>query len=114
MFGLLRSGQELKKHVTAVLEGWELPNIKIKEVNFFYGQTGEYVTIVALVDVTDELKEGHQRLSLLPHINTFGEYKPHITLAYVKASADWVGYVGELDKKFRGQFVAVKGVNLGE
>ena len=114
MFGLLRSGQELKKHVTAVLEGWELPNIKIKEVNFFYGQTGEYVTIVALVDVTDELKEGHQRLSLLPHINTFGEYKPHITLAYVKASADWEGYVGELDKKFRGQFVAVKGVNLGE
>lgn len=114
LYGLMRSGLEMRKHVTAVLEGWELPSITIKEVSFFYGHGGDYITIIALVDVTDALKEGHQRLSLLPHVNTFGEYKPHITLAYVKASADWQTYVAELNQKFRGEAVAVRGVNLGE
>ena len=114
LYGLLRSGQEQSKHVATVLDGWVLPTIKIKEVSFFYGKTSDYVTIIALVEVTEELLEGHQRLSLLPHINTFGEYHPHITIAYVKASADWSAYVGELDKRFRGQRVAAKGVNLGE
>lgn len=111
---LLRTGTEMERHVSAVLEGWVLPDITIKEVSFFYGHGGEYITIIALVDVSDGLKEGHQRLSLLPHVNTFGEYKPHITLAYVKASADWTTFVANLDKKFRGQPVKVKSINLGD
>lgn len=114
MYGLLRSGQEMKRHITAVLEGWQLPDITIKEVNFFYGHGGDYITIVAMVDVTDALREGHARISLLPHINTFGDYKPHITLAYVKANSDWTTFVAELDQKFKGKAIAVKAVNLGE
>lgn len=114
LYGLLRTGTEMERHVSAVLEGWVLPDITIKEVSFFYGHGGEYITIIALVDVSDGLKEGHQRLSLLPHVNTFGEYKPHITLAYVKASADWTTFVADLNKKFRGQPVKVKSINLGD
>lgn len=114
LYGLLRSGKELERHVTTVLEGWVLPGVRIQNVSFFYGNNGEYITIIALIEVNNPLKEGHQRLSLLPHINTFGEYKPHITLAYVKASSDWQNYVMELAKKFAGKEIDVKGVNLGE
>jgi 2'-5' RNA ligase len=113
LYGLMRSGKELRPHVDIVLSGWQLPTIKVKEVGFFYGHGGEYVTLVAHIEVTDELKQGHARLSLLPHINTFDEYHPHITLAYVKASSDWEQYIKDLKFKFDGAEIVAKAINYG-
>lgn len=113
LYGLLRSGPELQPHVDMVMGGWKMPPVKVKEVSFFYGEDSEFVTIVALIEVTPELTEAHQRLSLLPHINTFGEYKPHLTLAYVKSSSDWQQYVKDLNFKFGGAEIEVVGLNYG-
>lgn len=114
LYGLMRSGPELKKHIASVLAGWSYPDILIDSVGFFYGSNSEYVTIIAFVNVTDQLLEGHQRLSLLPHINTFGSYKAHITLAYVKTSSDFQGYVDQLNERFANKTITAKGIDIGD
>lgn len=113
LYGLMRSGPELQVHVDTVLKDWQLPEIVIDKVSFFYGEESDYVTIIALIKVTDALNEGHQRLSLLPHINTFGTYKPHLTLAYVKAESNWQEYVEELNKTLAGKSISAIGINYG-
>ena len=114
LYGLLNNPKVIEKHVNTVLGEWDIESLTIDEVSFFYGKDTEYITIIALVDVTDKLLEGHQRLSLLPHINTFGEYNPHITLAYVKLSAPWSEYVTKLNSLYKGTVIKTTDLNLGD
>jgi 2'-5' RNA ligase len=114
LYGLMRSGVELEQHVRTVLTGWVLGSVKIDRVSFFYGESSEYITIVAMVAVSDELREAHARLSLLPHINTFDEYRPHITLAYVSSSAPWQRYVSELNDLLAGTSITTVSIDLGD
>lgn len=114
LYGMLHDPKIIEDHVHAVLEGWEISSVNVEEVSFFYGKDSEYITIIASVKVSDKLLEAHQRLSLLPHINTFGEYHPHITLAYVKASSPWQEYVLKLNERFQGSTIATTGLNLGD
>lgn len=73
-----------KVHVDRVLDGWEWPEIKIKSIGHFDPELPDdpYYCVVAHVD-TENLIEAHQRLSFLPHINTYKEYKAHLTIAYI-------------------------------
>lgn len=114
LYGLMRSGKELATQVTTVMTGWRASPIVIDKVSFFYGDNGEYVTIIALLEVSDNLLNAHKRLSLLPHINTFGTYKPHLTLAYVKQSADWESIVDTLNQELGGKEINPIAVNLGD
>lgn len=116
LYGLMSSGPAMKLHVDEVLKEWGQPaGVTIDEVTFFYGNPEEpNVVIVAKIKVTDELQEGNARLRLLPHIDTFPKYHPHITLAYVKDSADYAGYVKVLNDKLSGQTVKVVGLNYGD
>lgn len=86
LYGLLESAIKWKKYVRQVLKGWSVASIEVEDIGFFESPIREesYYCIVAFAKVTDELVEGKQRLELLPHINIFTEYKPHVTLAYVK------------------------------
>jgi hypothetical protein len=126
LYGLLRPGPELKKHVDAVLEvepvdgglesHWDFPeDVVIDKVDFFYSPDSEehFVTIVALLQVSPGLAEANGRLRLLPHIDTFMEYKPHITLAYVSDSSDWQGYIKTLNEKLAGQSIRAVALNYG-
>jgi hypothetical protein len=116
LYGLMRSGLELKKHVDRVLAGWEPASLIIDRVDFFYSnEPGEnYVALIALMQVTDNLKEANARLGLLPHLNTFADYKPHITLAYIKDTADVEGYVARLNQELAaGQGVQPVAINYG-
>lgn len=85
LYGLLRSGPEMKKHVDAVLKGLELPDLEIDHIGVFDSPYPDeaYDCIVAHLKITPELQEINERLKFLPHINTFPGYKAHITLAYV-------------------------------
>lgn len=115
LYGLLRSGPEMQKHVDAVLTGWELPELIIDKISFFYSNDSDehYVAIVALMRVTPELMEGNARLRFLPHIDTFPEYKPHVTLAYVKAESDWQSYVEALNEKYADSSLRAEAINYG-
>ncbi|HEY0108083.1 MAG TPA: hypothetical protein VGB67_00560 [Fibrella sp.] len=117
LYGLLQPGPELKDHVDLLLHDWQPGEIIIEKVGFFYSNDPkhpDFITIIAEVLVTPELLDGNGRMRMLPHINTFPTYKPHITLAYVKASSDWQNYVNALNERYAGQTVGYKGVNYGD
>lgn len=72
-----------KWHVDSVLEDWWVKQIRLYEVDVFDSPDGTYYCVVVGV-FTDQLIEAHKRLSLLPHINAFPDFKAHLTLAYIK------------------------------
>lgn len=101
----------MHKHVDAVLTGWDLSSVQITAVTAFSGNP-DYTPLVAEVS-TDGLDEANARLRLLPHIDTFPEYRPHITLAYLKPDADIAGYVDTLNRRLALMQVPVTGLNHG-
>lgn len=86
LYGLMENGNSWKQFVGYVLDGWTPDLIEVDRIDAFHSPIPEepYSCIIAKLRVTDNLLEAHQRLSFLPHINTYPEYTPHITLAYVK------------------------------
>lgn len=101
LFGLLDKGSKITNLVDTVLEGWKKPrSVKILDIDVFPGQEEdgtEYSCIVAHLDPSD-LEEANQRLRLLPHIDTFPVYRPHMTIAYIKSSAtvEWLEQLSPL------------------
>lgn len=112
LFGLLENGNVWKDKVDMVLSDWECPEVVIDEVSFF--DLGESYAIIGLLKKTPELIDGHERLTLLPHVNTFSEYHPHITLAYIKHDVDPDKWIKALGKVYNGQKVATKDINYGD
>jgi 2'-5' RNA ligase len=115
MFGLMENANEWKKQIDMVLDGWRIRSVEVDEVGFF--DNGEdFYTIIAQIRPTDELLEGNARLKLLPHIETFPDYKPHLTLAYVKHDDSvrdkWVKALGA---QFNGKtFRILPEINYGD
>lgn len=74
-----------KKHVDAVLEGWKIDDIYIKEILVFDSpyKDENYKCIVLAVESL-ALIDANKRLGLLPNVATFKNYTPHITMAYLK------------------------------
>jgi hypothetical protein len=87
LYGLLENANDIREAVDEVLEGWEPSFVRIHDIGSFPStfEDEPYACIVGHIWVTPELIDAHARLSLLPHIDTFWEYKPHLTLGYVKA-----------------------------
>jgi 2'-5' RNA ligase len=71
--------------IRTVLADWNPENIEIYDIDYFDSPDDEeYYCIIGKVDVTKNLLEAHTRISLLPHLNTYQDYTPHITLGYIK------------------------------
>ena len=90
LYGLLAPAYKQKARIEEVLAGWRVKNVTVGKIGYFPSpyRDDPYFCIVGHIVVTPELLEGHQRLELLPHVNTFPGYKAHITLAYVKADPE--------------------------
>lgn len=112
LYGLLENGNKWKNKVDLLLKDWKLDSVKIDHVGFF--DTPDSYAVIAHLEKTPELVDGHERLTLLPHINTFSEYLPHMTLAYVKKEADVDKWVESLDKVYAGKTVKAAGINYGD
>lgn len=123
LYGLMKPGPEWQGVVDQVLDGWTPPALKIAEVSFFPSNIpGEdYSCIIAKIEVSDELLEGNKRLQLLPHINTFPDYTPHLTLAYINngpSGVKWCStarekWVQTLNEKFAGMTFPITQINYG-
>ena len=85
LYGLLDNANAIRADVDEVLDGWAPAAIETDRVGTFPSPFPDepYACIVAHLALTDSLRDAHSRLSLLPHIDTHPEYKPHVTLAYV-------------------------------
>lgn len=118
LYGLMESGQKNKRYVDKVLEGWNINSVDIDHVDFFnspYGEEEPYYCIIAHLRITPQLLEGHNRLQFLPHINTFPEYKAHITIAYVKKDeAIKEKIIGYYSDALLGKSLSVTGLNYGK
>lgn len=112
LYGLLENGNVWKEKVDTVLTGWSKESVEIKEVGYF--ETPDSFAVIAHVQLDEELVDGHERLTLLPHIQTFSEYKPHITLAYLNKDADVDAWVESLGAVYNGKSVAAKEINYGD
>lgn len=115
LYGLLAHGTLIKEQVDQVLTGWKVPtSIKILDVGVFPGKDDDgtqYSCIIAHLDPTG-LQEANDRLRMLPHVDTFSTYRPHFTLAYIKAEAttEWL----EALDPIKGKLVQVTGLNYGK
>lgn len=113
LYGLLENGNVWKSKVDTVLKDWTMPDVTVDKVGSF--DLGDSHAIVAHIKQTPALVDGHERLTLLPHVQTHSEYMPHLTLAYVEhdqAVADkWVKALG---KQYNGKTLKATGINYGD
>lgn len=118
LYGFPTEAKNYKPHIEAVLKGWEMKTVKIADIGYFNSpyEDESYYCLVAHLEVTDELLEGHQRLEFLPHINTFTGYKPHITIAYIDKTQG-ENYRDNLIEDFKklwvGKELEITGLNYG-
>ena len=80
LFGLLSNANTIRAVIDEVLTGWT-PTRTVSVTNFRCFPGSERDAVVALVDDFGWLRDAHNRLSRLPHVNTF-PYTPHITIGY--------------------------------
>jgi phage portal protein BeeE/2'-5' RNA ligase len=112
LYGLLENGNVWKDKVDKLLDGWSIKTVKVTEVGYF--NLPDSYAIVAHIENTTDLQDGHDRLTLLPHINTFSEYRPHMTLAYIKKEADLGKWLTALNEKYAGTELKAQGINYGD
>lgn len=114
LYGLMESALKWKPLVDIVLADWTPPLIEIESIGAFESPFVDepYSAIIAHVKPTEELLEGHRRLSLLPHINTYTQFRPHVTLAYVKAEQKQK-WLDELGDTLVGSKFGVNKINYG-
>ena len=89
--------------VKTVLSGWTPAPLTISEISYFDSpDQEEYYCIIAKVEVTQDLKDARAKLELLPHINTFPDYKAHITLGYIQKDPEVLDKIMSFNKKQSG------------
>lgn len=107
------AGRNQKRSVDELLDGLDLSSVTVDYVSFFPGQKGEpYTCVVAHLNITDDLREANRRLRFLPHVDSFVDYKAHVTLAYVH-ERHTERAVSALDAALTGKTLTASGVNYG-
>ncbi len=115
LYGLMESAQAWKPLIDIVLADWTPPTLVVESLGVFESPFADepYSCIVAHIKTTPELLEGHKRLELLPHVNTYSEYRPHLTIAYVKEEAK-DRWLTELGSTLNGKSLSVNKINYGK
>lgn len=92
--------------IRAVLGDWEPDDIEIEKVDHFPSSVeGEdYNVIVGKVKKTLNLRDARARLEVLPFSDKHADhYTPHVTIAYIKGSADLESWKSKLNKVYAGK-----------
>lgn len=78
------AGQNQRASIDELLDGLDLSSVTIDHIEQFAPQYNQpYACIVGILKTDNDLGEANRRLRFLPHIDTFINYVPHVTLAYV-------------------------------
>jgi len=74
--------EEIKdEEVEEIINGFNKPNIKIKDVSLF--EPSDYDVLKFGVE-SEDMNKLNKQLKKLPHTNSFPDYNPHCTIAYIK------------------------------
>ncbi len=115
-YGFLQEAGCYKKHIELLLLNSKIDLVKIEDVSFFESpyEDEPYYCVVAKVEKTPELLEAHNKMTLLPNIQTFPDYKPHITIAYIKKDETARDiFIEDLKRSLVGKELKVIGLNYG-
>lgn len=115
-YGFLQEAKCYQWHIEKILGKVPVENVKIEDVSYFESPypDEEYYCIVAKVEKTPELLNAHNKMTLLPNIQTFPDYKPHVTIAYiVKDEAIRDRFIAHLKNELVGKTLKVTGLNYG-
>lgn len=84
-YGLLKPAYDTRETIDLLLSDTVPTKVHLEAIEVFQTpfHDEEYSCIVARVRSAHNLVLAHDRLGYLPHVNTFPDYKPHLTLAYV-------------------------------
>lgn len=118
LYGLLESGNTVyREYVDEVLNNWGLDGVEVSHVDYFDSPYPDepYYCVIAHIKVSDELKAANQLLQLLPHINTFPDYRPHVTIAYIKKDIQLLqSTISQYNDFFSNTILQSKGLNYGK
>lgn len=115
-YGFLQEAGCYKWHIEKLLEDTSISNVTIEDVDFFESpyEDDKYYCVVAKVKQTPELLHAHNKMMLLPNIQTFPDYKPHITIAYIVKDEDIRDrFIKHLKQELVGKEIQVTGINYG-
>lgn len=115
-YGFLQEAGCFKIHIEKLLKDTNISTVKISEVSFFDSpyEDEPYYCIIAKIEKTDDLIEAHNKMTLLPNIQTFPDYKPHITIAYIKKDdAVRDEFIKDMNTLLKGKELKVVGLNYG-
>lgn len=115
-YGFLQEAKCYKWHIEKILGSVPVERVVIEDVSFFDSPypDEEYYCVVAKVEKTKELVDAHNKMLLLPNIQTFPVYTPHITVAYiVKDEGVRDRFIEHLKKEIVGKSLKTVGLNYG-
>ena len=115
LFGI-HPNPNYRRNVDIVLKGWTPESVRVSGVSTFpiRDPEQEYYVVKGDIEVTPNLLEGRARIEVLDHTDRFPIYHPHVTLAYVKRTADVDPWVSLLDKAYAGTEREVLGIDYGD
>lgn len=101
--------------VMNALGDWTPDEIFVDQVGYFPSNLKgyDYKVVVGQVKPTANLMLARKRLETLPHTNSFTEYKPHITLAYITGDADVDTWVRRMNVYLKNRVLTPISLNLG-
>lgn len=101
--------------VMQAMEGWAPEDVLVKDVGFFPSNVEgqDYNVIVLNIVPTPNLLDARRRLVQLDHTDSFPKYKPHVTIAYIKGTADKDAWINKLQAYFKNRVLVPTGLNLG-
>lgn len=115
LFGL-HPGSTYERDVLTLLYQWDTPDILINEVKYFPSRVEgqNYICIYAEVVPSATLLAGRKLLETLPYTSDFDEFKPHITLVYLKtdSGADTQAWIDALNGAFAHKLIRSEWVSL--
>lgn len=107
------AGANQRDSVDELLKDLDLSSVIVDHVDYFPSQFNEpYACVVAKLQTDGDLGEANRRLRFLPHIDTFVEYKPHVTLAYVRQE-ELDNALLPLNRFLKGRTLPATGINYG-
>lgn len=114
LFGIWPS-EHYEQDVFNVLTGDAPNNLLVSHVGFFpsYTEGQEYFCVVAYIAPSRDLMSINRRLTALPHTNRFTEYKPHMTIAYLKPTANLSLWLDKMGEYFSGRVLLPAGIDTG-